>query len=118
MGRENEFLRGRLRSDHSRIGVRRICSLHRDCSLNGDRFSGNLEDGIDNRVGVDSEMGMALTKEFRGGGSTGSLPPQYGGGGGDPSGGNRPNYAERLRRARMGLAVGLTPVAMLFVSFS
>lgn len=61
---------------------------------------------------------MALTKEIRGGGSTGSLPPEYGGGGGDPSGGNRPNYAERLKRARMGLAVGLTPVAMLFVSFS
>lgn len=61
---------------------------------------------------------MAFTKEMRGGGSMGSLPPHQGGGGGDPSGGNRPNYSERLKRARMGLAVGLTPVVMLFVSFS
>ena len=29
-----------------------------------------------------------------------------------------PNYPDRLRRARMGLAVALAPVIMLFVSFS
>src|SRR5215471_825475 len=46
-------------------------------------------------------------------------PPHFGGGGGDGrSGGNSPNYGERLRRARLGLAVGITPVIMLFVSFT
>jgi cytochrome c oxidase subunit III len=29
-----------------------------------------------------------------------------------------PNYGERLRRARMGLAVAMTPIVMLFVSFT
>ncbi|MGA2359391.1 MAG: cytochrome c oxidase subunit 3 [Terriglobales bacterium] len=29
-----------------------------------------------------------------------------------------PDYGERLRRARMGLAVAMTPVAMLFISFT
>src|SRR5215472_5632932 len=47
------------------------------------------------------------------------VPPHFGGGDGDGrSGGNSPNYGERLRRARLGLAVGITPVIMLFVSFT
>jgi cytochrome c oxidase subunit III len=60
-------------------------------------------------------------------GSTGhhgaSIPPHAGGGddrgrdGGD-SHDFMPNYGERLRRARLGLAVALTPVFMLFLSFS
>ncbi len=29
-----------------------------------------------------------------------------------------PNYGERLRRARMGLAIAMTPIAMLFISFT
>ncbi len=29
-----------------------------------------------------------------------------------------PNYGERLRRARMGLAVAMTPIVMLFISFT
>jgi cytochrome c oxidase subunit 3 len=29
-----------------------------------------------------------------------------------------PNYGERLRRARMGLAVAMTPIIMLFISFT
>jgi cytochrome c oxidase subunit III len=62
-------------------------------------------------------MGMALTKT-RGRGSEGSPPTLHGGGGGDPNGGSVPNYPERLKRARMGLAIALTPVIMLFVSFS
>jgi cytochrome c oxidase subunit III len=62
-----------------------------------------------------------------------SLPPRHGGGddgrgrdGGDgmpdfvpdfiPD--SAPNYGERLRRARMGLAVAMTPIVMLFVSFT
>jgi cytochrome c oxidase subunit 3 len=57
-----------------------------------------------------------------------SLPPRTGGGddGRDPDGdGMRdsrpdfmPNYGERLRRARMGLAIVMTPIVMLFVSFT
>jgi cytochrome c oxidase subunit 3 len=47
------------------------------------------------------------------------LPPVRGGGGDDGSAGpGLPDYATRLRRARLGLLVALTPVLMLFVSFS
>src|ERR1017187_5858321 len=55
-----------------------------------------------------------------------SLPPRTGGGD-DGRGGDGmsdsipdfiPNYGERLRRARMGLAVAMTPIVMLFVSFT
>jgi cytochrome c oxidase subunit 3 len=55
-----------------------------------------------------------------------SLPPLTGGGD-DGRGGDGmpdsipdfiPNYGERLRRARMGLAVAMTPIVMLFVSFT
>ena len=52
----------------------------------------------------------------RDGGS--SLPPVYGGG---RDGGRRdgsPDYASRLRRARLGLAVAIAPIIMLFVSFT
>ena len=49
-----------------------------------------------------------------GGGPT--APPN--GGGDDHSGGSSPNFGDRLRRARLGLAVGLTPIIMLFVSFT
>jgi len=48
----------------------------------------------------------------------GVLPPVRGGGGDDGSGPGLPDYAARLRRARLGLLVALTPVIMLFVSFS
>ena len=58
-----------------------------------------------------------------------SLPPRTGGGGDgrgrdgddglpDSIPDSIPNYGERLRRARMGLAVALTPVLMLFISFT
>src|SRR5712664_4061649 len=49
-------------------------------------------------------------------GDDGVLPPVRGGGGDDGSG--LPDYGTRLRRARLGLLVALTPVLMLFVSFS
>ena len=51
-------------------------------------------------------------------GDDGILPPIRGGGGDDGSGPGLPDYATRLRRARLGLMVALTPVIMLFVSFS
>jgi cytochrome c oxidase subunit III len=55
-----------------------------------------------------------------------SLPPRTGGGG-DGRGDDGmpdfmpdsiPNYGERLRQARRSLAVGMTPIAMLFISFT
>ena len=51
-------------------------------------------------------------------GDDGIAPPIRGGGGDDGSGPGLPDYATRLRRARLGLLVALTPVLMLFVSFS
>src|SRR6267154_3177733 len=50
-------------------------------------------------------------------GDDGILLPARGGGD-DGSGLGLPDYATRLRRARLGLLVALTPVLMLFVSFS
>ena len=55
-----------------------------------------------------------------------SLPPRTGGGddgrsdrdGGDSRPDLMPNYGERLRRARLGLAVAMTPILMLFISFT
>ncbi len=54
-----------------------------------------------------------------------SLPPRTGGGddgrgrdGDDSLPDIIPNYGERLRRARMGLAVAMTPIVMLFISFT
>ena len=51
-------------------------------------------------------------------GKRGDLPPVAGGGdGGRPDPGS-PDYGARLRRARLGLAVALTPIMMLFVAFT
>jgi len=53
-----------------------------------------------------------------------SLPPRTGGGddgrheGGDNIPDSIPNYGERLRRARVSLAIAMTPVLMLFISFT
>jgi cytochrome c oxidase subunit III len=52
-----------------------------------------------------------------------SLPPRTGGGddghgSGDSMPDSIPNYGDRLRRARMGLAVAMTPIVMLFISFT
>jgi cytochrome c oxidase subunit 3 len=48
----------------------------------------------------------------------GAQPPAFGGGGDGNAGNGSPNYVERLRRARLGIAVALTPISMLFVSFT
>ena len=50
-------------------------------------------------------------------GNRGGVPPTFGGGDGGPGRGS-PDYPTRLRRARLGLLVALTPVLMLFVSFT
>ena len=46
-----------------------------------------------------------------------SLPPIYGGGDGGRRDG-APGYGSRLRRARLGLAVAIAPIVMLFVAFT
>jgi cytochrome c oxidase subunit III len=46
----------------------------------------------------------------------GSAPPQYGGGGDGGRGDGYPDYGQRLRRARLGLAIALAPIFMFFVS--
>src|SRR5262252_4267828 len=48
----------------------------------------------------------------------GGAPPIFGGGDDGRSGPGLPDYSTRLRRARLGLLVALTPVLMLFVSFT
>jgi cytochrome c oxidase subunit 3 len=51
-------------------------------------------------------------------GKDGGAPPIFGGGDDGRSGPGLPDYPTRLRRARLGLLVALTPVLMLFVSFT
>src|SRR5215468_6843977 len=51
-------------------------------------------------------------------GNQGGGPPVFGGGDGGRPGRELPDYPTRLRRARLGLLVALTPVLMLFVSFT
>jgi len=48
----------------------------------------------------------------------GILPPVLTGDGDGGSSSGKPDYATRLRRARLGLMVALTPIFMLFVSFT
>src|SRR5581483_5690483 len=48
----------------------------------------------------------------------GPTAPPDGGGGDDHRGDNVPNFGDRLRRARLGLVVGITLIIMLFVSFT
>ena len=66
-------------------------------------------------------MPRMTSTSHRATGQNGGVPPPAGGGdrgGGRGSGDSMPNYGERLRRARMGLAVALTPILMLFISFT
>jgi cytochrome c oxidase subunit III len=50
------------------------------------------------------------------GGGGGTPPPVYPGGGDGGRGDGYPDYGQRLRRARLGLAVALAPIFMFFVS--
>src|SRR5215831_9344175 len=61
-----------------------------------------------------------VVKDPRARDAGGGAPPSFGGGGnGDNSGSNGAfNYGERLRRARLGLVLGLTAVLMLFIGFT
>ena len=51
-------------------------------------------------------------------GNEGGAPPTSGGGDDGDRSGRSPDYPTRLRRARLGLLVALTPVLMLFVAFT
>src|SRR5271170_3900132 len=56
------------------------------------------------------------TVPVQAGGGGGARPPLYGGGGDGGRGDGYPNYGQRLRRARLGLAVALAPIFMFFVA--
>ena len=47
-----------------------------------------------------------------------NFPPAHNGGDDGRSNSGAPDYSARLRRARLGVAVALTPILMLFVSFT
>jgi cytochrome c oxidase subunit III len=58
---------------------------------------------------------VKLPETGRGGGSQ---PPVYVGGGDGSHGDGYPDYGQRLRRARLGLAIALTPIFMFFISIT
>ncbi|HXY03805.1 MAG TPA: heme-copper oxidase subunit III, partial [Terriglobales bacterium] len=58
---------------------------------------------------------IKLPETGRGGGSQ---PPVYGGGGEGDHGDGYPDYGQRLRRARLGLAIALAPIFMFFISIT
>jgi len=51
-------------------------------------------------------------------GNRADLPPVVGGGDGSRPDPGSPDYGARLRRARLGLVIALTPIMMLFVAFT
>ena len=51
-------------------------------------------------------------------GKRAGLPPGAGGGDGGRPDSGAPDYGARLRRARLGLVIALTPIMMLFVAFT
>jgi cytochrome c oxidase subunit 3 len=64
---------------------------------------------------LSSPISIELPNTGRGGGEH---PPAHGGDGGGRGGDSSPNYGQRLRRARLGLIVGLASVTMIFVSLT
>jgi len=65
-------------------------------------------------------LSPTLTRDPRtlGGGGAGAPPVTGGGGGDDGRSGGPADYGDRLRRARLGLAIALTAVVMFFISFT
>ncbi len=67
-------------------------------------------------------MARSTPTSHRPTGHNGSALPPYSGGGDDGRNGrggdSMPNYGQRLRRARLALAIFLAPILMLFISFT
>ena len=64
---------------------------------------------------LSSTVPVKLPETGQGGGVH---PPAYGGGGDGGGGDGYPDYGQRLRRARLGLAIALAPIFMFFVSIT
>jgi cytochrome c oxidase subunit 3 len=65
-----------------------------------------------------STMPASLELEKHGGGGGGRVPPPRGGDGGGARGDDAPDFRERLNRYRLGMAIGLIGVIMVFVSLT
>lgn len=65
---------------------------------------------------LSSTVPVKLPETGRGGG--GVHPPALGGGGDGGRGDGYPDYGQRLRRARLGLAIALAPIFMFFISIT
>jgi cytochrome c oxidase subunit 3 len=63
-----------------------------------------------------STVPVNLPETGQGGGGT--RPPAYSGGGDSGRGDGYPDYGQRLRRARLGLAIALAPIFMFFISIT
>jgi cytochrome c oxidase subunit 3 len=65
---------------------------------------------------LSSTVPVKIPETGKGGG--GVHPPAYGGGGDGGRGDGYPDYGQRLRRARLGLAIALAPIFMFFISIT
>ena len=65
---------------------------------------------------LSSTVPVQIPEAGQGGG--GVHPPAYGGGGDGGRGDGYPDYGQRLRRARLGLAIALAPIFMFFISIT
>jgi len=65
---------------------------------------------------LSSTVPVKIPETGKGGG--GVHPPAYGGGGDGGRDGGYPDYGQRLRRARLGLAIALAPIFMFFISIT
>lgn len=72
------------------------------------------------KMNRNSMVSPPVSRDRIGRGWDGGVPPKSGGGGGGrgAEGSGSPDFGSRLHRARLGLAVGLTPILMLFLSFT
>lgn len=65
-----------------------------------------------------ASLGSTIDVRKLGGGGGSSNPPNFGGGGDGGRNDGFPDYSQRLRRARLGLAILMAPIVMFFVSIA
>jgi cytochrome c oxidase subunit 3 len=65
-----------------------------------------------------ASLGSTIDVPKLGGGGGSKLPPSFGGGGGSGRNDGFPDYGQRLRRARLGLAILMAPIVMFFVAIA